>query len=314
MQHWDSCVTEHCPKRVTLMRKIHLNSPRSSYHTNPGVFYTRSQNIFKPQLQPQEHKTRGCVGMIPVSVPALPHVFQRELLPGNSLAHLPPLVQKSLTHLPWGSHFSTLWSLTRNSVLVSLPGSSTYALSNWTPSPASFPDCSCGYLSLTEWLFPSSVSFALGTCTAYQSHSLDSIMPFFLNRIFWFSSSKPCPLWGREFSSMCWTSGGREWRGSQGHLSNVHWLGRRGVEQMETREISAEHKCFLLWGWSNTGCPGRMCCLHLWRWSKPARTQSWTQGSGWPCHSQGLGRMFCLPASAILWFCEQQARRKLGDN
>lgn len=48
---------------------------------------------------------------------------------------------------------------------------------------------------------------------------------------------------------------------------------------------------FLLSGWSNTGtgCPEKLLSLHLWRYSKPNRTQPWTTCSTWPCLSRRFG-------------------------
>jgi len=69
-----------------------------------------------------------------------------------------------------------------------------------------------------------------------------------------------------------------------------------------------------LWGSRNSGtdCPGRLWSLLLWRYSRPAWTQSCAACSGWPCFGRGLDEMthrgpfqpltFC--DSVILQFCD----------
>ena len=64
-----------------------------------------------------------------------------------------------------------------------------------------------------------------------------------------------------------------------------------------------------LWGWrsTGTGCPGRLCSLLLWRYSRPTWTRSCASCCRWPCFSRRVGLddpQRSLPIPTILWFCD----------
>ena len=64
-----------------------------------------------------------------------------------------------------------------------------------------------------------------------------------------------------------------------------------------------------LWGWRSpgTGCPGRLWSLLLWRYSRPAWTQSCAACCRWPCFSRGVvldDPQRSLPTPNILGFCD----------
>jgi len=62
-----------------------------------------------------------------------------------------------------------------------------------------------------------------------------------------------------------------------------------------------------LWGWRSpgTGCPERLWCLLLWRYSRPAWTRSCAACCRRPCFGRGVGLddpQRSLPTPNILWF------------
>ena len=64
-----------------------------------------------------------------------------------------------------------------------------------------------------------------------------------------------------------------------------------------------------LWGWrsTGTGCPEVLWILLLWRYSRPAWTQSCAACCRWPCFGTGVGlddSQRSLPPHTILGFCK----------
>ena len=64
-----------------------------------------------------------------------------------------------------------------------------------------------------------------------------------------------------------------------------------------------------LWGWqrTGTGCPGRLWCLLLRRYSRPVWTRSSAVCCRWPSFGRRVGLddpQRSLPTPTILWFCD----------
>lgn len=88
--------------------------------------------------------------------------------------------------------------------------------------------------------------------------------------------------------------------------------------EKETHEISSENKnklFYFLWRWPDTrrGCPEKLWSLHLGRYSKLSRTESWATCSSWPCLSTGRWIRWSLEVTILLLKKQPNHNMKINE-